>query len=72
MTYAVLNASFMKKKAGAILNISSITGLEIPPFPGESVYHTGKAAQEAFSNALRNELSGTDIRVLVLRPGCVA
>lgn len=23
-------------------------------------------------NALRNELSGTDIRVLVLRPGCVA
>ncbi|OBT51712.1 hypothetical protein VE04_07881 [Pseudogymnoascus sp. 24MN13] len=49
-------------KAGAILNISSITGLEIPPFPGESVYHTGKAAQEAFSNALRNELSGTDIR----------
>ncbi|OBT83117.1 hypothetical protein VE02_08070 [Pseudogymnoascus sp. 03VT05] len=72
MTYAVLNDSFMKKKAGTILNISSITGLEVPPFPGESVYHAGKAAQEAFSNALRNELSGTDIRVLVLRPGCVA
>ncbi|KFY74749.1 hypothetical protein V499_05248 [Pseudogymnoascus sp. VKM F-103] len=72
MKYAVLNASFMKKKAGTVLNISSITGLEVSPFPGESVYHAGKAAQEAFSNALRNELSGTDIRVLVLRPGCVA
>lgn len=72
VTYAVLNASFMKQRAGTILNISSITGLEVPPFPGESVYHAGKAAQEAFSNALRNELSGTDIRVLVLRPGCVA
>lgn len=71
MTYAVLNASFMKKKAGTILNISSITGLEVPPFPGESVYHAGKAFQEGFSNALRNELSGSDIRVLVLRPGVV-
>jgi len=72
VTYAVLNHSFMKKKSGTILNVSSITGLEVPPFPGEAVYHAGKASQEAFSNALRNELSGTNIRVLVLRPGCVA
>ncbi|PQE05670.1 Short-chain dehydrogenase reductase SDR protein [Rutstroemia sp. NJR-2017a BVV2] len=70
--YSALNASFIKKKAGTILNITSVTGLEVPPFPGESVYHTNKAAQEAFSNALRNELCGTNIRVLVLRPGCVA
>ncbi|PQE21601.1 hypothetical protein CJF32_00004266 [Rutstroemia sp. NJR-2017a WRK4] len=71
-TYSVLNASFIKKKAGTILNVTSVTGLEVPPFPGESVYHTNKAAQEAFSNALRNELCGTNIRILVLRPGCVA
>lgn len=62
----------LKRKGGTILNITSITGLEVPPFPGEAVYHANKACQEAFSNSLRNELSGTDIRVLVLRPGCVA
>ena len=72
VTYAVLNQSMLKLKAGTILNITSITGLEVPPFPGEAVYHANKACQEAFSNALRNELSGTDIRVLVLRPGYVA
>ncbi|KAK8059436.1 NAD(P)-binding protein [Apiospora saccharicola] len=42
------------------------------PFPGEAVYHANKALQEAFTNALRNELAGTDIRVLALRPGVVA
>lgn len=71
-TYAVLNASMMPRKAGTILNVTSVTALEAPPFPGESVYHCNKAAQEAFTNALRNELCGTNIRVLALRPGCVA
>lgn len=72
VTYAVLNRSMQAKKAGTILNITSVTGLEAPPFPGEAVYHANKAAQEGFTNALRNELSGTNIRVLALRPGCVA
>lgn len=72
MTYAVLNKAMLKKKAGTILNVTSITGLEVPPFPGEAVYHANKACQEAFTNAIRNELNGTDIRVLALRPGCVA
>ncbi|KAJ0414473.1 NAD(P)-binding protein [Aspergillus carlsbadensis] len=74
VTYAVLNRSMFLRGSGTgtILNITSITGLEVPPFPGEAVYHANKAFQEAFTNALRNELSGTDIRVLALRPGCVA
>ena len=72
VTHSVLNRAFLPRKAGSILNITSVTGLEVPPFPGEAVYHANKACQEAFSNALRNELSGTDIKVLVLRPGCVA
>lgn len=72
MAHSVLNRSMMTRKAGTILNITSITGLEVPPFPGEAVYHANKACQEAFTNALRNELSGTDIRVLALRPGVVA
>ncbi|KAK4503269.1 hypothetical protein PRZ48_006697 [Zasmidium cellare] len=71
-THAVLNKSMHARQQGTILNITSVTGLEVPPFPGEAVYHANKALQEAFTNALRNELSGTDIRVLALRPGCVA
>lgn len=72
MTHSVLRHSMFARKAGTILNITSTTALEAPPFPGEVVYHANKACQEAFTNALRNELSGTDIRVLALRPGCVA
>ena len=72
VTHAVLNRSVSARGAGTILNITSITGLEVPPFPGEAVYHANKACQEAFTNSLRNELSGSNIRVLALRPGCVA
>ncbi|KAL4759051.1 SDR family oxidoreductase [Aspergillus foveolatus] len=72
VTYAVLNSSMVRRKEGTILNVTSVTGLEVPPFPGEAVYHSNKAAQEAFTNSLRNELTGTNIRVLALRPGVVA
>jgi 3-hydroxy acid dehydrogenase/malonic semialdehyde reductase len=72
-TYAVLNAGGMKERAsGTILNVTSTTALEVPPFPGESIYHASKAFQEGFTNALRSELVGTNIKVLALRPGVVA
>lgn len=71
--HAVLNQGLMRQQqTGVILNVTSVTGLEAPPFPGEAVYHTAKAAQEAFSNSLRIELSGSNIRVAVVRPGVVA
>jgi NADP-dependent 3-hydroxy acid dehydrogenase YdfG len=68
-TYSTLNRAMKKATGGegTILNITSVTALEVPPFAGESVYHANKAAQEAFTNALRNELVGTNIRVLALR-----
>lgn len=72
VSHSVLNRSMIARKTGTILNITSVTGLEVPPFPGEAVYHSNKAAQEAFTNALRNELVGTDVKVLALRPGVVA
>nr|POE87787.1 trichodiene oxygenase [Quercus suber] len=56
---------------GTILNVTSTTALETPPFPGEAVYHASKACQEGFTNALRAELVGTNVRVLALRPGVV-
>lgn len=72
VTHAVLNAGGMlAAKRGTILNVTSTTALEVPPFPGEAVYHTSKAAQEAFTNVLRVELQGTNIKVLALRPGVV-
>lgn len=76
--HAVLNRAMLSSSSpspsgrGTILNITSTTALEAPPFPGEAVYHANKACQEGFTNSLRNELSGTDVRVLALRPGVVA
>ncbi|KAH7390806.1 short chain dehydrogenase/ reductase-like protein [Phaeosphaeria sp. MPI-PUGE-AT-0046c] len=72
-TYAVLNEGKMRERGrGTILNVTSTTALEVPPFAGEAVYHASKACQEAFGNVLRAELVGTDIKVLALRPGVVA
>lgn len=71
--YAVLNAGGMRKRGkGTIINVTSTTALEVPPFPGEAVYHSSKAAQEGFTNSLRTELTWTNIKVLALRPGVVA
>jgi short-subunit dehydrogenase len=58
-------------KRGTIVNVTSVTGLELPPFSGEAVYHATKAFQEGFTDSLRNELMGTNVRVLALRPGVV-
>ncbi len=45
--------------------------LNAPPFDGEAVYHASKAFLEGFSNSLRMETTGADIKVMTLRPGCV-
>ena len=72
VAHAMLNEGGMASaRRGTILNITSTTGLEVPPFPGEAVYHASKACQEGFTNALRTELVGTNVRVLALRPGVV-
>ncbi|EGZ22143.1 hypothetical protein PHYSODRAFT_492417 [Phytophthora sojae] len=71
--HAALNqGGMMVQKRGVIVNVTSVTALEAPLFPGEAVYHMAKAAQEGFSNALRNELSRTNVKVVVVRPGVVA
>lgn len=70
-THSVLNRTMWPRKRGTIINVSSVTGLECPPFNGEAVYHANKACLEGFTNSLRMETAGSDIRVLTLRPGCV-
>ncbi|KAI9706584.1 MAG: hypothetical protein M1836_003591 [Candelina mexicana] len=57
---------------GTILNISSTTALEAPPPEfREVIYYSIKSFMKAFTNALRNETIGKNIRVLALHPGFV-
>lgn len=64
--------SHMKeKKAGHIVNISSVAGRIV--FPAGSVYCATKHAITAFSEGLRQELSTrSNIRVTCIEPGVVA
>lgn len=55
--------------AGLIVNMSSMGGTLT--FPGGGAYHASKYALEAFSDALRFELKGFGIDVLVIQPGLV-
>ena len=54
---------------GDIVVVTSIAGRE--PYAGGGVYCASKAALQAFARALRDELLGTDIRVLTFDPGLV-
>lgn len=72
VTHAVLNRSMSPRGEGTILNVASLTGLQVPPFPGEAVYRANKAFQEGFTSGLSNELSGTNVMVMALGPGSTA
>jgi short-subunit dehydrogenase len=55
--------------SGRIVNLSSMGGKLT--FPGGGVYHATKHAVEALSDALRFEVSGFGIDVVVLEPGLI-
>jgi NAD(P)-dependent dehydrogenase (short-subunit alcohol dehydrogenase family) len=55
--------------AGRIVNISSMGGKLT--FPGGGVYHATKHAVEALSDALRFEVAGFGIDVVVIEPGLI-
>jgi NAD(P)-dependent dehydrogenase (short-subunit alcohol dehydrogenase family) len=54
---------------GRIVNISSMGGRLT--FPGGGAYHATKYAVEAFSDALRFEVQGFGVRVVVVEPGLI-
>lgn len=56
-------------RAGTIINISSIAGKFT--FPGNGPYAASKHAVEAFTDALRHELSPLGIRVVSIRPAFI-
>lgn len=55
------------RNSGKILNVSSIAGKV--PGPYQAVYHGTKAFVHFFSEAVRNEVSGTGVTITSLLPG---
>jgi len=69
MTRTVLPA-MRARNSGRIINISSLVGRTT--FPGMGVYGATKYAVEALSDALRQEVAGFGIKVVIIEPGFVA
>jgi NADP-dependent 3-hydroxy acid dehydrogenase YdfG len=69
MTRTVLPA-MRARRSGRIINISSLVGRTT--FPGMGVYGATKYAVEALSDALRQEVAGFGIKVVIIEPGFVA
>jgi len=66
MTRAVL-PYMMEQQSGDIINIGSVAGLKYSP--NFAMYSATKFAVRAFSEALRNEVQGHNIRVTLVHPG---
>lgn len=60
---------FAREKTGHLINISSVLGKKVRPTAG--AYAATKFAMEALSEALRMELSRTDVQVSCIQPGLV-
>ncbi len=63
----LLLPSMKQAKRGGIINVSSITGFQGVPF--NAVYAATKAFTLSFSEAIREELRGSGIRVCAVCPG---
>jgi NAD(P)-dependent dehydrogenase (short-subunit alcohol dehydrogenase family) len=69
VTRAVL-PSMRARRSGRIVNVSSVVGRAT--FPTVGVYGATKYAVEALSDALRLELAGFGIKVVLIEPGFTA
>jgi NADP-dependent 3-hydroxy acid dehydrogenase YdfG len=58
-----------KQGEGRIVNIGSMGGTLV--FPGGGVYHATKYAVEALSDALRFEVKGFGVKVVLIQPGLI-
>jgi NAD(P)-dependent dehydrogenase (short-subunit alcohol dehydrogenase family) len=58
-----------RQRAGRIVNLSSMGGKLV--FPGGGFYHATKYAVEAISDALRFEVKGFGVDVIVVEPGLI-
>jgi NAD(P)-dependent dehydrogenase (short-subunit alcohol dehydrogenase family) len=58
-----------ERRAGRIVNVSSMGANFV--FPGGGAYHATKFALEAMSDALRFEVAGFGVDVIVIQPGAI-
>lgn len=68
-TCAIALPAMLERGAGHIVNLGSILGFA--PGPPLTVYSATKAAIHAFTEGLRREVVGTDVRVTLVAPGPV-
>ena len=68
LTYRFLKR-FVNQGSGHVVNISSVAGTRVRPTIG--AYAASKFAMEALSEALRLELSDTNIKISCIAPGLV-
>jgi NADP-dependent 3-hydroxy acid dehydrogenase YdfG len=68
LTYRFLKR-FVKQGYGHVVNISSVAGTRVRPTIG--AYAATKFAMEALSEALRLELSDTNVKISCIAPGLV-
>lgn len=61
--------TFLKQRSGAIVNISSVSGVH--PLPGQSNYAAAKAGVIGFTKSLAKEVAPYNIRVNALAPGFI-
>jgi len=61
--------NLLRRPRGDIVHVGSVAGLQ--PYARGAAYCASKAAVEAFVEALRLELLGTEVRQLVIEPGLV-
>jgi NADP-dependent 3-hydroxy acid dehydrogenase YdfG len=58
-----------EQRHGRIVNVSSMGGKLV--FPGGGIYHATKHAVEALSDALRFEVTGFGVDVVIIEPGLI-
>ncbi len=58
-----------RRGAGRVINVGSMGGTLT--FPGGGVYHASKYALEALSDALRFEVKGFGVKVVLIQPGLI-
>lgn len=66
---AFLGLPFLKKSSGHLINVGSIAGMQT--YPGGTIYCATKHFVHAFSQGLRKDLLGSDVRVTIVAPGRV-
>jgi 3-oxoacyl-[acyl-carrier protein] reductase len=69
-TCRAVTRGMMKRRAGAIVNVSSIVGVH--GNPGQTNYSASKAGIIGFTKALARELGSRGVRANVVAPGCIS